>query len=173
MRHAVILLLIFGCLIYGQPFAPSVFGHDNWMLNLTPVLIAYCCLRSNEFFLMMFVILGGLLHDLLLMNYVGMGPMLWGMVAFLVRSQKPWVLGGNWLILIVINFAASFAYLCLDRTFYLLYESFWSWNLQLSFEMFKLSLVNALLSPLLFWLLDAVLNKEFSKKGRNRYLHAH
>jgi hypothetical protein len=173
MRYALLMLLIFCGLLYAQPFAPVFFGHENWLLNLTPILITYTALRAREFSLMVFIILGGLLHDLLLMNYVGMGPLLWGLVAFVVRSQRPWVEGGNWLFLILMTFVASFAYLSLDRLFFLISEGFWSWNLKLSFEILKLSTVNALLCLPVFWLMDRILGRSSKGERGSYYAHAH
>jgi cell shape-determining protein MreD len=172
MRYALLMLLIFCGLLYAQPFMPALLGHENWLLNLTPLLLTYASLRAQDFSLMVFLIAGGLLHDLLLMNYMGMGPLLWGLVAFIVRSQKPWVETGNFLFLILITFVASFAYLCLDRLFFLISENFWSWNLKLSFELLKLSTVNALLSWPMFWLLDRLLRRGQASR-RAYYAHAY
>lgn len=173
MLYASLMLLIFCVLLYSQPFAPMLWGHENWLLNLTPILVTYTALRAREFSLMLFLILGGLLHDLLLMNYVGMGPLLWGLVAFIVRSQKSWVEGGNWLFLVMITFVASFAYLSLDRLFFLISEGFWSWNLKLSFEILKLSTVNALLCLPAFLLLDRLLGRPSRGERGAYYAHAH
>jgi hypothetical protein len=172
MRYAFLMLLVFCGLLYSQPFVPVFLGHENWLLNLTPILVTYTSLRARDFSLMFFIILGGLLHDLLLMNYVGMGPLLWGLVAFIVRSQRPWVEGGNWFFLLLMTFVASFAYLSLDRLFFLISEGFWSWNLKLSFEILKLSTVNALLCLPVFWLMDRLLDRPSSER-RSSYAHAH
>jgi hypothetical protein len=172
MRYALMMLLIFCGFLYSQPFVPMVLGHENWLLNLTPILVTCTALRAKDFSLMFFLIAGGLLHDLLLMNYVGMGPLLWALVAFVVRSQRPWVDRGNWLFLILITFVASFAYLSLDRLFFLISEGFWSWNLKLSFEILKLSTVNALLCLPVFWLMDRLLGRP-SEERRTYYAHAH
>mgnify|MGYP000207782395 CR=1 FL=1 len=173
MRYVFIMLTIFCGLLFSQPFVPALMGHENWLLNLTPLLLTYAALRARDFSLMAFIILGGLLHDLLLMNYVGMGPLLWGLVAFIVRSQKPLMRGGNWFFLLLVTFTASFAYLSLDRLFFLIAEGFWSWNLRLSFEIVKLSTVNTVLCLPMFWLMDRFLGSPTEAEHRSFYSHAH
>ncbi|NJK92650.1 MAG: hypothetical protein HC904_12975 [Blastochloris sp.] len=174
--YSLLMMLLFCVMLYAQPLIPPLFGHDNWLLNLTPLLLTYSALRTHEFTLMLFIISGGLLHDLLLMNYVGMGPLLWGCVVFIVRSQRPWVEGGNSLFLILLTFVAAFSYLSLDRLFFLVSEGFWSWNLMLSVEILKLSTVNALLCLPFFWLLDRLPGSQLRNRRNARsasYAHAH
>lgn len=172
MIHAILILCIFCGLLFAQPFAPALFGHENWLLNLTPILITYTALRAKDLSLMIFIIIGGLLHDLLLMNYVGMGPLLWGLIAAIVRSQKLWLTSGSWLFLLLVTFTACFAYLCLDRLFFLAYQGFWSWNLKLSFEILKLSTVNAALCLPFFWIMDGLLSSYSQEHRKSYYAHA-
>ncbi|MDR1191830.1 MAG: hypothetical protein LBK60_09255 [Verrucomicrobiales bacterium] len=158
-RHLPILLLLYLLMFFVQPLAPLLFKQNNWLLGLTPLLLTYLSLRAGDLALMLFVIVGGLLHDLLLFNYFGLGPLLWGVVTFMIRSQRDWLLGARWPVWMVLSFAASFLYLCGDRLFFLFYHQYWSWDQDLSFNVLKLSLFNTALCPPLFWALDLMFRR--------------
>ncbi|MDR1146606.1 MAG: hypothetical protein LBK71_10795 [Verrucomicrobiales bacterium] len=164
-RHTLSLLLLYLAMLFAQPMAPALFRQNNWLLGLTPVLLTYLSLRAGDLALMVFVIAGGLLHDLVLLHYVGMGPLLWGLVAFMIHSQRMWLEDARWPVWLIMSFAATFLYLCCDRLFFLFYHQYWSWDQDLSFNIFKLALFNAVLCPPLFWLLDWV----FGVKDRPRH----
>ncbi len=157
LRYTFSLLTIYLAMLFSQRMVPAVFGLDSWLLGLTPVLLCYIALRAGDLALVSFIILGGLLHDLVLLEYFGMGPLLWAIVVFTIRSQEPWVAGSHWLLQILMNFAASFLYLCCDRLFFLLVHQYWSWDYNLSIGLLQMSLFNALLGPLLFVVLDFIL----------------
>jgi cell shape-determining protein MreD len=165
MRYALSLVLLYVAMAIGQPMIPAVFGERTWLIGLSPLLLVYCALRAPDFSLMLFVILGGVVHDLILLHYIGMGPLLWLMTVFIVRSQQDWLRTSHWVLLLVVCFAASFFHLAMDRIFFLAYNGFWSWNFELSTSLLKISTINALLSPVLFWILDFVLRTPGKKSG--------
>ncbi len=157
MRHAAVLVGAYLVLVLLQPQLPDLLGERSWLLGLTPVLLVYAALRAPDFALMMFVMVGGLLHDLLLLHYVGMGPLLWGLTVFLVRSQRSWLGMAHWALRPPIVFVASLFYMVGDRLFFLTYHGFWSWNFELSFSLIKISFFNALISPLLLAAFEFIL----------------
>jgi cell shape-determining protein MreD len=169
LRYTLSLLLIYLVMLFAQPMVPVLFNQNNWLLGLTPVLLTYLSLRAGDLALITFVIVGGLLHDLVLLHYVGMGPLLWGIVAFMIRSQRIWLEDARWPVWMVMSFAATFLYLCCDRLFFLFAHQYWSWDQDLNFNILKLSLFNAILCPLLFWLLDFI----FGKRKQQRHRRAH
>ena len=165
LRYTLSLLLIYLVMLFAQPVVPALFNQSNWLLGLTPVFLAYLSLRAGDLALMAFVIIGGLMHDLVLPHYVGMGPLLWSVVAFMVRSQRDLLREAHWPVLMVISFAATFLYLCCDRLFFLFVNQYWSWDQDLSFNIFKLAVFNAVLCPPLFFILDLV----FRERNKRRY----
>jgi len=165
LRYTFLFLLVYLGMLLAEPVMPEMFGQKNWLLGLTPVLLTYLGLRAGSLSLMLFILLGGLLHDLILMHYFGMGPLLWGLTVFLVRSQQPWIEGANWLMSVVICFAASFLYLCCDRIFFLLVQQYWSWDFELSLGILRLSGFNAAISVLVFFFFDLVLGRRSKQEA--------
>lgn len=154
MVRAVLLLLLFLAMVFAQPFLPSLMGRHNWLLTATPVLITCAALRLDGPLLVAFLIAGGILHDLLLPNYLGMGPLLWALTAFLARSQKPWLSEERLPLVALTGFACSFLYLIGDRMLFLLHREYWSWNLEICFQLLKWSSVNGVLTPVFLFLAD-------------------
>ena len=166
VRYSLPLLVIYLIMLFTQRLVPPLFDMGNWLLGLTPVLLCYISLRAGDLALVFFVLAGGMMHDVVLLEYFGMGPLLWGIVAYTIRSQEPWVAGSHWLFQILICFVASFLYLCCDRLFFLLVHQYWSWNCNLSIELFQMSLLNALMGPLFFLVSDLFLGG--NEPGRRR-----
>jgi cell shape-determining protein MreD len=164
LRCTLSLLLIYLVMLFAQPMVPVFFNQNNWLLGLTPVLLTYLSLRGSDAALVVFVLVGGLLHDLVLLHYAGMGPLLWGLVAFMVRSQREWLVDARWPVWVVMSFAATFLYLGCDRLFFLFAHRYWSWDQDLSFNILKLALFNAVLCPLLFWGLDFVFGEREARR---------
>lgn len=144
---------------------PTILGNQKWLIGMTPLLLAYASLRTHGLPLTAFVLIGGTVHDLLLMHYIGFGPLLWGITVFVVSSQRPWLEDAGWIVFIAIGFVASFLYYTADRILYLLYHGFWSWDMELSFTLLSLSVANAILSPLLFLGFDAIVGKTSRRRG--------
>ncbi len=167
MKEGIFLTGLYLFLLLVQPFFPSVLGDQFWLLSVTPILIAYVSIRSGGVALVYFTILSGLLHDLMFPDYLGMGPLLWGLTAFVIHSQIPWLEGARFFLVIVATFVASFFYLCMDRLLVLFYAGFWSWSYELSFSIFFYSFINALLGPLLFWVFDFILKEKMSEKKKS------
>lgn len=159
MRYVPILLFLYLALAIGQPMMPPLFGERTWLIGLTPLLLAYMALRAGDLALMVFLIAGGVVHDLLLLHYIGMGPLLWFLTAFVVRSQVAWLRGAHWSMVLVVCFAASFFHLAMDRVFFLTYNGFWSWDFELSTSLLKISAFNAVISPLLFKVFDLLMGR--------------
>lgn len=166
MRYTLVLVFLYVAMAVGQPLLPPLWGERTWLLGLSPLLLIYGALRAPDFFLMLFVIIGGIAHDFILLHYLGMGPLLWLLTVFLVRSQREWLLLSHWSMLGVVAFAASFFHLAMDRVFFLVYNGFWSWDFELSASLLKISLVNGLLGPLVFWILDLVLRARPARAAR-------
>jgi len=166
MLTAGLLTLIYLFMAFLQPFMPAVFGYQKWLVGMAPILLAYAALRSGGLPLALFILIGGIVHDLLFLHYIGFGPLLWACTIFIIASQKPWLRDGGVLVAIVVGFTASFFYISMDRILYLLYHGFWSWDLDLSYALLTLAAINASLSPVLFFLFDAVSQK--SKSGRKQ-----
>jgi hypothetical protein len=169
MRAAGLLTLVYLIMAFLQPFMPSIFGYQKWLIGMAPILLAYAALRTSGLPLTLFVLIGGVVHDLLLLHYVGFGPLLWGCTIFVIASQRPWLQDGGIIISVIVGFTASFLYNALDRILYLLYHGFWSWNLDLSNALLTLALINAALSPILFIIFDAISKKSGSSKITRRY----
>ena len=157
LRYSFPLLLVYLAMLFTQRMMPPVLGMEGWLLGLTPVLLCYVALRAGDLALVIFVLAGGLMQDVVLLEYFGMGPLLWGIVAYTIRSQEPWVAGSHWLFQIVICFVASFLYSCLDRMFFLLIHQYWSWDSNLTIDLFQMSLFNGVMGPLLFLIGDLIL----------------
>ncbi|MEM1158666.1 MAG: hypothetical protein AAF649_02560 [Verrucomicrobiota bacterium] len=145
---------------------PGIFGYQKWLIGMTPILLAYAALRSGGLPLALFILIGGVVHDLLLLHYFGFGPLLWACTIFIVASQKPWLQDAGILVTLIVGFTTSFFYNAMDRIFYLLYHGFWSWDLDLSFALLTLAAVNAVLSPIMFFVFDTVSQR--SKPGKAR-----
>ncbi|MEM6820948.1 MAG: hypothetical protein AAF558_03245 [Verrucomicrobiota bacterium] len=172
MKAAGLLTLLYLIMAFTQPFMPSIFGHQNWLIGFTPILLAYAALRTKDLPLVVFVLAGGLVHDLLLLHYFGFGPLLWGCTIFVISSQRPWLQDSGLVMFSIIGFVSSFLYFSMDRLFYLLYIGFWSWDLELSFSLLTLALMNAVFSPLLFFLFDVILKRGISEPHRrSRYVY--
>jgi len=165
MRPAILLTLVYLLMAFLQPFMPSIFGNQKWLIGMTPILLAYASLRTHGLPLTLFVLIGGCVHDLLLMHYIGFGPLLWGITVFVVASQRPWLEDSGWIVSVAIGFVASFLYYTADRILYLLYHGFWSWDLELSYALLSLSVANAILSPLLFLCFDGIIGKNKRRRG--------
>jgi len=156
MLAATILTLVYLVMAFLQPFMPTLFGYQKWLIGMAPILLAYAALRSGGLPLALFILIGGIIHDLLLLHYFGFGPLLWACTIFIIASQKPWLEDAGILVSIVVGFTASFFYNAMDRLLYLLYHGFWSWDLDLSYTLLTLAGVNAFLSPVLFFVFDAI-----------------
>lgn len=166
MRYTLVLVLLYVALAIGQPMLPPLWGERTWLLGLSPLLLIYGALRAPDFYLMLFVILGGVAHDFILLHYLGMGPLLWLLTVFVVRSQREWLQNSHWSVLPVVAFAACFFHLSMDRLFFLVYNGFWSWDYELSVSLLKIALVNAVVCLPLFRLLDWLLRARVSRERR-------
>ncbi|MFQ3670362.1 MAG: hypothetical protein SNJ84_02765 [Verrucomicrobiia bacterium] len=153
-RTLLIPLLAVWALALVEPIIPSQFGGTRWLVDFTPLLITYACLRLPSAALLAFVALGSLGSDFLIPDRPGTSPLLWTLVAFLVRSQRPWIRTGSWFTLSIMSFAASFLYAIGDRTFFLMVNDLWSWSYLLLLKLLVLAAVNAALAPFAFPLLD-------------------
>lgn len=169
MLTAGLLTLVYLIMAFLQPFMPAIFGHQNWLIGMAPILLAYAALRNGGLPLTLFILIGGVVHDLLLLHYVGFGPLLWACTIYVIASQKPWLQDGGILVSIIVGFICSFLYNALDRILYLLYHGFWSWDLELSYSLLTLAAVNAGLSPILFILFDSISQSSQTPKPKKSY----
>jgi cell shape-determining protein MreD len=172
MRYTLVLVFLYVVMAVAQPLLPPLMGERTWLIGLSPLLLIYGALRAPDFFLMLFVILGGVVHDFILLHYLGMGPLLWLLTVFLVRSQRDYLKASHWSRLFVVSFAASFFHLGMDRVFFLVYNGFWSWNFELSTSLMKIALVNGLLGPPFFWVLDVLLRERGGRPVRRSIARA-
>jgi cell shape-determining protein MreD len=172
MRYTLVLVFLYVVMAVAQPLLPPLMGERTWLMGLSPLLLIYGALRAPDFFLMLFVILGGVVHDFILLHYLGMGPLLWLLTVFLVRSQRDFLKASHWSLLFVVSFAASFFHLGMDRVFFLFYNGFWSWNFELSASLMKIALVNGLLGPPFFWVLDVLLRERGGRPVRRSIARA-
>jgi len=170
MKTAGLLTLIYLVMAFLQPFMPTIFGYQKWLIGVTPILLAYAALRTSDLPLMLFILIGGAVHDLLLMHYVGFGPLLWGLTVFVISSQRPWLEEAGWVLVVAIGFIASFFYNGIDRILYLLYHGFWSWDMDISFSLLTLSMTNAIFSPLLFFVFDLIMKGRRMKASAPDYI---
>lgn len=168
MLTAGLLTLIYLIMAFLQPFMPEIFGYQKWLIGMTPILLAYAALRCGGLPLSLFILIGGIVHDLLLLHYIGFGPLLWGCTIFVIASQRPWLQDGGWLVSAIVGFTASFLFYSLDRILYLLYHGFWSWNLDLCYTLLTLAGINAVLSPVFFLLFDLVSQKSSAAKAHSK-----
>ena len=152
LRHAFVLLSLYLPLLFAAALLPAPAG--RWLPVLTPLLPAYFALHGRDFPLVVLVVVGGMLHDWVLPHYFGMGPLLWGLVAFMIRSQRQWLTDASAIFLPVVGFAASFLYFGGDRLFLLFARQRWAWDIDFSFHILQQSIINAILCPVLFWLFD-------------------
>jgi len=152
-RFLVTILLALAATIF-QPLISIHNGGQRLMFDFTPVFLLYACLRFTPFGLASFIILGGLLHDAVVPDIPGTGPLLWGATIFLVRSQRLWIRDGSWSMIMLMGLVASFFYIGFSRFLFLATQGFWSWNLELSVKMLTLSIVNALVCPLVVQFID-------------------
>jgi|GEM_PF-814249 len=154
MRRFLVVLLLVLAVIVLQPLLLAEIGGERWILDFTPIFLIYASLRFPPLALASFILLGGLLHDVLVPHAPGMGPFLWGATIFLVRSQRLWIRERSWSMLMLMGLAASFFYIGLERLLFMASQSFWSWNLELSVKMLTLSIVNAFVCPVVVKALD-------------------
>jgi hypothetical protein len=154
MRRFLVTLLIALAVTLIQPLILAKFGGQRWIFDFTPVFLVYASIRFSPFWLAGFILLGGLLHDILVPHAPGMGPLIWGCTIFLVRSQRLWIRDRSWSMLMLRGWAASFFYIGLERLLFLASQGFWSWNLELSVKMLTLSIVNAFVCPLVVKVID-------------------
>ncbi len=168
MRYALVLILLYGAMVILQPLAPPVLGQTTWLIGLSPLLLIYGGMRAGDFSLMIFVLAGGVLHDVILLHYIGMGPLLWLLTVLLVRSQRDWLKNSHWTSAMVVTFAGAFFYLAMDRIFFLVYNGLWSWTFDLSFSLMIISAFNALVSPVVFRVFDMVIQGGFALRRRAR-----
>lgn len=167
MLAAGLLTLVYLTMAFLQPFMPAIFGYQKWLISMAPILLAYAALRSGGLPLALFILIGGIVHDLLLLHYIGFGPLLWACTIYVIASQKPWLQDGGILVSVIVGFIASFFYNAMDRMLYLLYHGFWSWDLNLSYALLTLAGINAGLSPILFILFDVISRKSKSAKTKS------
>ncbi|MDX6767311.1 MAG: hypothetical protein SFU85_11040 [Candidatus Methylacidiphilales bacterium] len=160
MHYALVLVLLYGAMVILQPLAPALMGQTTWLIGLSPLLLVYGALRAGDFSLLLFVLAGGALHDLILLHYIGMGPLLWLLTVLLVRSQRDWLRNAHWSSAMVVTFAGAFFYLAMDRVFFLVYNGLWAWTFELSSSLMIISAFNALASPMVFRLFDFILRAE-------------
>lgn len=137
-----------------EPILPSRFGGVTWLIDFTPLFLTYACLRLPSAALLAFLAIGSLGLDFLIPDRPGTSPLLWALVAFLVRSQHPWIGSRNWFILSLMTFAASILYAFGDRTFFLMVNDFWAWSYLLVLKLIVLALINGLLAAPIFSLMD-------------------
>ena len=154
MRRFLVTILSVLLVTIVQPLILAEFSGQRWILDFTPIFLVYASLRLNPMGIVGFILLGGLLHDILVPHAPGMGPLLWGATIFLVRSQRLWIRDRSWSMLMLMGLAASFFYIGLDRLLFLASQGFWSWNLELSVKMLTLSIVNAFVCPLVVKAID-------------------
>lgn len=156
MLYFIGLTMVFLGMIFLQPLLPAIGGQHNWLLNFTPLILVYAAYRASDTGLAFFIVFTGMLHDFILSHYLGFGPLLWGVTIFLVRSQEELLEQGTWMTRIIMGFAAAFFYLCFDRVIFLLDRKAWIWDYELSFHIVLISIVNALMAPVVFWVLDRI-----------------
>ncbi|MGF1678837.1 MAG: hypothetical protein ACFCUX_06555 [Candidatus Methylacidiphilales bacterium] len=164
MAAAGLLTLFYLALAFLQPFIPAIAG-QKWLIGMAPLLLAYAALRIDGLGLILFILIGGCVHDLLLLHYVGFGPLLWGCTVFIVTSQAPMLRDSGLFVSALTGFIASFFYNSFDRLLYLVYHSFWSWDLDLSYAILWQSLINAVLCPILFAFFDVFKHQKLPKRS--------
>lgn len=151
-----------------QLLLPGMLVNGHWLPVFVPLLLVYFGVRAKPGLLLLFIFIGGLFHDLLVDHYFGAGPFVWGIVIFMVRSQRPYLEGGRWGGRVLVTFAGSFVYLVLDRLLFLVYHRFWSWDLDLSLHLVLLSGINSAISPFFVFLMD-LLFERLEKKQRRTF----
>jgi hypothetical protein len=164
------LLLLVPVLAIGQPLVAGLLGLHGWILDLVPLLLIYGALRLPAVQLVFLMIAGGMLHDLMVPHAPGTGPLLWGVILFMIRSQLDWIRQGNWIILILLGFVSTFLYLSLERVLFLAAHGYWSWDLDLSLKIVNASFLNALLAPLFTALLDRLTGMAGKAGARGAFL---
>lgn len=164
------LVVFYGLLaVFIQPVVPAVFGIQNLVVGLVPVIIGYCAMRGSDGAIVVFVLGGGLLYDFLTLNAPGMGPLLWGLTAFIVRTQRGWLSESHMAIHITVAAAASFLFFAFERLLYLAVRTNWSWDFELTYSMTLHAVANALICPLFFWMLDLLLDMIALGRKRGKY----
>jgi hypothetical protein len=136
------------------PSVPTRAGGVTWLIDLTPLFILFAAIRLEAGWLVLFLLLGSLGEDFLIPDRIGTGPILWAMVAFLIRSQRPWIRSESWFTLMIMCFGASFLYAVGDRALYLMTNDLWSWSYLLGLKLVVLALVNAVLVVPFTWVMD-------------------
>jgi hypothetical protein len=168
MIQALVVLAVCAATMLLQPLVPGLFGQEHWLLNLTPVLLIYAAYRCSEPGLVVLVVAGGILHDLMMLDAVGFGPMQWGLTVFMIHSQRHWLESTSWWMIMLLSFAGSFLYFLAGYVFFLMARTTWNWNLQLGLAMVWIATLNALASPLVFMAMDAVLNRAAGGRAKRR-----
>jgi hypothetical protein len=164
------LLILVPLLALAQPMAAGALGLRDWILDLTPLLLVHGALRLTAAQLVFLMIGGGMLHDVMVPHAPGTGPLLWGVILFMIRSQLSWIRQGNWIVLILLGFVSTFLYLSLERVLFLAAHGFWQWNLDLSLKIVNASLLNALLAPLFTALFDRLTGTAGKAGARGAFL---
>ncbi|GAB4240540.1 MAG: hypothetical protein OHK005_02770 [Candidatus Methylacidiphilales bacterium] len=162
-RAFLIPLIVVLGLTLVEPVIPTHLFGIRWLVDFTPLLIVYACVRFSSGTLFGFLVLGSLGVDFLVGDRPGTSPLLWALVAFLVRSQRLWIRNGSWVTIFLMSFAASFLYALADRTFFLMVNDLWTWSYLLLLKLLGLATVNAALAPGFFALLDRICGLQRAK----------
>lgn len=117
--------------------------------NLVPILLVLWAWRLEPTPLMVTVFSASLLADFLVPEAFGLGPLLWGILIFVARSQHGLLISWGYLMAGVICFATTFLYLILGRLSYMLVNGLMTWPLDLFVQISAAALMNMIVGPLL------------------------
>ncbi|MEM9400116.1 MAG: hypothetical protein AAF984_07890 [Verrucomicrobiota bacterium] len=145
MKYFLAMILAHGLTLTLQMIVRDIIPFINWLPLFIPIFIVYISLNTSEHLLMPYIIIGGLINDLFTGSYLGFGPLLWGLIVFMTRSQRSYLEESIWIVKGALTFIISFAYIALDRLFFLIAHRFWSWDFDLCLHMILLSSINAFL----------------------------
>jgi hypothetical protein len=153
-RKIAFSLALLAGVVLVQPFLQESVKKIFPLIQLIPVLLIFWAWKLEPRALIWLVCAGGLMSDFLTPDALGWGPVVMGITMLLARTQTFLLKSYGVFFFALVAFAATFVYLTLSRSVFLATYGYWSWNQYINFSIFTASLFNALVSPLLLWLLQ-------------------
>lgn len=117
-----------------------------------PLVIIYGALAMNGLSIFGITVILGLMLDLLSPQTPGLSILSLSLLAWLMTSQRIFFRVDRWDIQILLALIGTFFYLIVDYLLYSAQLHQWLWPFSLWTKMVFSSMLNALVSPLFFWL---------------------
>ncbi|MEM9444211.1 MAG: hypothetical protein AAGA18_02555 [Verrucomicrobiota bacterium] len=173
MRYFIAMNFAYFAALFLQTVLSTLIPQINWLPCLAPIALVFFAINAPISYLISFTIFGGLLHDFIVGDYYGFTPLIWGTIFFMARTQRPFLVEANLLLIGLCSFFASFLLYLLERFFFLVAHRYWSWPFELNLTLISWALFCGLFSMILYPLLAKIFEQLKPEKRESYTVDPH